>query len=220
MAFRCSNRGLLLAAAALFIGFAASGPARAGDDGQQPLWKGIGGMLGLTDTDKFEESIKYGERPRLVLPPATDLPAPAAASAMGADWPNDPDVDRVRKEKDARLHRQQRSPSLDKADNYGRPISPDLLHSDHAAPGSVGAADHCTVNPRNCHWIRPDILEKLGLKKEESTIVAGQEPDRDWLTDPPKGYRLPTANTNATFEPKVRVDNSDPRTALFKPPAQ
>jgi hypothetical protein len=220
MAVRGSNRGLLLAAAALFIGFAASGPAQAGDDGQAPLWKGIGGMLGLTDTDKFEESIKYSERPRLVLPPSPDLPPPASASAMSADWPNDPDVDRVRKEKEAKLHRQQRSPTLDKANNYGRPLSPDLLRSDHAAPGSLGAADHCNASPRNCHWIRPDVLEKLGLKKDENTIVAGQEPDRDWLTDPPKGYRLPTTNAKATFEPTDHTDHGDQRFELYKPPSQ
>lgn len=67
---------------------------------------------------------------------------------------------------------------------------------------------------------RPDVLEKLGLKKDENTIVAGQEPDRDWLTDPPKGYRLPTTNAKATFEPTDHTDHGDQRFELYKPPSQ
>ena len=54
-----ATRGLLLAAAAIVLAVAASSSARAADDGEAPLWSAIGGMLGLTDTDKFEESIKY-----------------------------------------------------------------------------------------------------------------------------------------------------------------
>ena len=220
MPLRYMSRGLLLTAGVVMVGLAATGPVRAGDDGQAPLWMSIGGMLGLTDTDKFEDRIKYAERPRLVLPPSNDLAPPAAAAAMSPDWPRDPDVEKVKKEKEARLHHEMRSPSLDKARLYGRPISPDLLRSDHAAPGSLGAADHCSVSPRNCHWVRPDILEKLGLKKDTNTIVAGQEPDRDWLTDPPKGYRLPTASTTATFEATPHIDTGDQRYDLYKPPQQ
>lgn len=219
MTFRGSNRGLLLAAA--FICFGLTAPrASAGEDGQAPLWTGLGDTLGLTNTDKVDNPIRYGERPKLVLPPNPDLPPPSSAAAMTADWPHDPDVEKIKRDKEAIQHRHQRSPSLDKASGYGRPLSPDLLRSDHAAPGTLGAADHCQSDPRDCHWIRPDILEKLGLKKEESTIVAGHEPDRDWLTDPPKGYRLPTQNTNATFEAADHTDKGDQRYDLYKPPSQ
>jgi hypothetical protein len=220
MTFRGSNRGLLLAAAAMCVGLAAPIAARAGEDGQEPIWYSLGDTLGLSGTDKVDEPIKYGERPKLVLPPSTDLAPPSAAAAMTADWPHDPDVEDIKHKKEAVLHHQQRSPSLDKANNYGRPVSPDLLRSDHAAPGTLGASDHCTQSPRNCHWIRPDILEKLGLKKEDDAVVAGQEPDRDWLTDPPKGYRLPTANAKASFEPADHTDHGDQRFELYKPPSQ
>jgi hypothetical protein len=220
MTFRSAINALPLAAAAIALSVAASGPARAGDDGEAPMWSAIGGMLGLTPSDKVEDRIRYQERPRLVLPPSTDLPAPGTAAAMTADWPHDPDVEKVKHDREALLHHQMRSPSFDKANGYGRPVSPDLLRSDHADPGSLGAADHCATSPRNCHWIRPDILAKLGLKKEDNTVVAGQEPDRDWLTDPPKGYRLPTQNTKATFEGADHTDQGDQRAQLYKPPSQ
>ena len=219
MTFRGSNRGLLIAAAAICFGLAAPG-AWAGEDGQEPLWTGLGDTLGITGTDKVDNPIRYGERPKLVLPPTSDLPPPSSAAAMTADWPHDPDLEKVKRDKEAILHRHQRSPSLDKASGYGRPLSPDLLRSDHAAPGTLGASDHCQSDPRECHWIRPDILEKLGLKKEENTIVAGQEPDRDWLTDPPKGYRLPTASTKATFEAADHADHGDQRDTLYKAPSE
>ncbi len=220
MTFRGSTRGLALAAAAICFGLAAPSAVWAGEDGQAPLWSGLGDTLGITNTDKVETSLKYGERPKLVLPPSVDLPPPSPAAAMTADWPHDPDVEKVKQDKEASLHRHQRSPSLDKASGYGRPLSPDLLRSDRAAPGTLGASDHCTVKPRDCHWIRPDILEKLGLKKEDDTVVAGQEPDRDWLTDPPKGYRLPTQNTKATFEAADHTDKGDQRYDLYKAPSQ
>jgi hypothetical protein len=217
MTLRCSNRGLLFAAAAVLVGMAASNPARAGDDGQAPLWSGFGGMLGLTDTDKFEDTIKYGERPRLVLPPSPGLPPPAAASQMTAAWPHDPDVEKAEKKKEESRHRITRY-SPDREMGLARTISPDLLRSDHAPPGSLGLADQCQTSRHECHWIRPDILEKFGLKKED-TIVAGQEPDREWLTDPPKGYRLPTANTKATFDAPDHSNKADPRYELYKAPS-
>jgi hypothetical protein len=220
MTFRGANRGHLIAIAALSVALAAPGVARAADDGQQPLWRSFGETLGLTDTDKVNEPIKYHERPRLVLPPSPDLPQPIAPSAMTADWPHDPDVEKVNREKEALLHHQQRSPTLDKATMYGRPVSPDLLRSDHAAPGTLGAGDHCAHDRRSCHWIRPDILERLGIKKDDDAIVAGQEPDREWLTDPPKGYRVPTARTTATFETPDHRDKRDQRFELYQAPSQ
>jgi hypothetical protein len=217
MARICSSRGLLLATASVFVALAASAPARAGDDGQAPLWSGISGMIGLTDTDKFEDTIKYGERPRLVLPPAVDLPPPAPAAQMSATWPHDPDVERVEKKKEEARKRIVRY-SPDREMGLAKTVSPDLLRSDHAPAGSLGLADQCQTSRHECHWIRPDILEKLGLKKSDDTIVAGQEPDREWLTDPPKGYRLPTKSVKATFEAPDHANHSDPRYELYKAP--
>jgi len=212
------DRGLLVATAAALIGLSAMGSARAGDDGAAPLWESIGGMLGLTDK-KVDEPIAYNERGRLVLPPSMDLPPPAGAAQKTADWPQDPDVLKVQAEREKLLHSETRSPTLDKAHLHGRPLSPDQLRSAQALP-SHGSSDPCQKDPRNCHWIGATVLEKLGVKKADDTIVAGQEPDRDWLTDPPKGYRLPLANTKATFEAKSGIDQGDARSTLYVPPSQ
>jgi hypothetical protein len=220
MVLGCSSRNLLLAASLLVVA-ALSGPARAGDDGNAPLWSGIGGMLGITDTDKFDDTIKYGDRPKLVLPPSggNGLPPPVAASQMNPAWPHDPDVERVEKRKAEADKRGVRREAPDREMGLAKTVSPDLLRTDHAAPGSLGLADHCQTSRHECNWIKPDILEKLGLKKEEG-IVAGKEPDREWLTDPPKGYRLPTANTTATFEAPDTRNKGDQRYELYKPPSE
>ncbi|HLW90269.1 MAG TPA: hypothetical protein VKS78_03065 [Roseiarcus sp.] len=218
---RC-DRQLLLAAAtgALLLALSASTPARAGDDGEAPLWKGIGGMLGLTSSDKPNDKLNYDERAKLVLPPTTDLPPPGAAPQRTADWPQDPDVLKAQKDRDERLHHVTHSPTLDKASGYGRPISPTLLRSDHAPPGDPRTADPCQRDPRNCHWIGATVLEKLGIKKDPDTLVAGQEPDREWLTDPPQGYRVPSTSVKATFEAPSHVDPADQRTLLYQAPSE
>ena len=125
MRFKGSQRSLLLAAAALCVGLAAPGAAWAGDDGQEPLWKGIGDMLGVSSLDKVDEPIKYSERPKLVLPAAgTNLPPPAAATAMSADWPHDPDVAEMKRKKDAVLDRHMFSTAHDKGSLHGRLVPP------------------------------------------------------------------------------------------------
>ena len=75
-------------------------------------------------------------------------------------------------------------------------------------------------NSRGCDWVPfRNVFETIGLAKSDE-VVAGQEPDRDWLTDPPKGYRLPTSNTVATFDAKKTVNQSDPRSTLYVAPEQ
>jgi hypothetical protein len=90
-------------------------------------------------------------------------------------------------------------------------------------PGNPAATNHCAAqsNTRGCDWVPfRNALEFVGLAKPDE-IVAGQEPDRDWLTDPPKGYRLPTANTVATQDDtKKPVNQSDPRSLLYQAPEQ
>jgi hypothetical protein len=218
MGFRASHRGLLFATAAIVCGLGYAGPALAGDDGEAPLWRSLGNTLGVIDTDKVDENIKYGERAKLVLPKSNDLPPPAASVGMTADWPHDPDVEKVKRERAEKAQHENRSPSYDNAHLVGKPLSPDLLRSDHAGAGTLGKGDPCTVDPRNCHWIGAGLLEKLGIKKSDDAVIAGTEPDREWLTDPPQGYRKANASTKATFDAQPHIDAGDPRNELFKPP--
>ena len=74
------------------------------------------------------------------------------------------------------------------------------------------------LEARGCDFVPfRNVMETIGLARPDE-IVAGQEPDRDWLTDPPKGYRVPTATTVATQDIKPKVNDADPRTALYHPP--
>jgi hypothetical protein len=139
---------------------------------------------------------------------------------MSADWPHDPDVEKVKKDRAEKEHYENRSPAYDNAHLVGKPLPPDLLRSDHAAAGTLGNADHCQIDPRNCHWVGAGILEKLGLKKSNDDVLAGNEPDREWLTDPPQGYRKATANTKATFDAQPHIDAGDQRYDLYKQPDQ
>lgn len=215
--------GLALAGAlAAVIGASTISPALAGDDGYAPIWTGLGGLLGLTGKDS-DERIDYRERARLVLPPKIALPPPIPPAAQRtAAWPVDPDVEKARKAKEDTLNILKAQSDLQAMRDGGR-LSPDQLRADHSTPGNAAAANHCAAqsNRRGCDWVPfRNVLETVGLAKPDE-IVAGQEPDRDWLTDPPKGYRIPTANTVATPEDtKKKVDDRDPRAALYHPPDQ
>jgi hypothetical protein len=214
-------RGLAVAGALILCaGNFSIVPAFAGDDGAAPIWTGLGGLLGLTGKDK-DDPIDYRERPRLVLPPKMVLQPPAAPIVdKSAAWPVDPDVAKARKERDA-VREILSSQSDLQAARDGNRLSPDQLRVDRAAPGEdTAAAKRCAAqsNKRGCDWVPfRNVMETIGLAKPDQ-VIAGQEPDRDWLTDPPRGYRLPTTDTVATTEVKPKVNDADPRTALYHPP--
>jgi hypothetical protein len=208
------------------VGISTGGPALAGDDGQAPIWKGLGdlvGLTGLTGMEEKEAPIEYRERARLVLPPKMVLPPPVAPAAERTTaWPVDPDVEKVRKAKAA-----SRTILLSQSDTQatrdGNRLSPSQLRPDHSSPGQQSAQDRrCASqsNTRGCDWIPfRNVFETVGLVKSDE-VLAGQEPDRDWLTDPPKGYRVPTNNTVATFDAKKSTNQSDPRSTLYVAPEQ
>jgi hypothetical protein len=214
----------LAGAVTAVLGASAVHPAFAGDDGQEPIWQGIGDLLGLAGvTGKEKEApIDYHERGRLVLPPKMGLPPPAASAAgKTAAWPLDPDVEKVRKAKEERLSIMKSQSDL-QAMRDGHRVSPDELRSDHSPPGSAGVANRCahTTPSRNCSKFPfSNVMETIGLAKADD-IVAGQEPDRDWLTDPPKGYRVPTSNTSVKFDAgdAKKPNDRDPRAALYHAP--
>jgi hypothetical protein len=230
MLFFSSNigraRGFGLAAAvAAAIGGSAVRSAFAGDDGQEPIWTGLGDLVGLSGIaggKEKEAPIDYRERGRLVLPPKMALPAPVPPAAQRtAAWPLDPDVEKVRKDKEDRLNILKSQSDL-QALRDGNRLSPDQLRSDHGGPGAAGPASHCSITTRsqNCHSVPfRNVFEAIGLAKPDE-VVAGQEPDRDWLTDPPKGYRIPTATTVAKSDAgdAKKPSDRDPRASLYHAP--
>ncbi len=216
-------RGFALGSAvAAAICAASVSRASAGDDGQAPLWTGLGGLVGLTH-DGNDAHIDYRERARLVLPPKMTLPPPAPpVSQRTAAWPLDPEVAKARKDKEAALE-VLKAQSNQEARRDGSRVSPDQLRAERTAPGQPTSANHCVnqSNTRACDWVPfRNVLETIGLAKPDE-IIAGQEPDRNWLTDPPKGFRLPTATTVATPDntPKP-ADERDPRATLYHAPDQ
>ena len=188
------------AACALWLGLAGA-PARAGDDGAAPMWVGFGSIFGLTGT-KDDDPIEYRDHAKLVLPPSASLPAPGGNASDNAAWPRDPDVEQRKKEKAER-------------DNYKfvplfmrRSVATthDSVVTVGAKAGQAPGERPCVKAPgqtcatRTSPSLNWNPLTWVGLAKKDATVL-GPEPDRDWLTDPPKGYREPAEGAG------VRMDN-------------
>ena len=178
--------------------------ARAGDDGAAPLWVGIGsviGGLGLNPWDKGDKPppIEYREHGKIVLPPKFDLPPPGAtlSSNDSADWPVNQEIERKRIEKEANK----------KAIPGPEGVRERYTHPFPNAPVTVRAADQ--PDPQlacphgKCESTSSGASSVLGSLNPLSWVGMGKktplgpEPDREWLTDPPKGYRAPVEGGQA-----------------------
>jgi len=203
--------GLTVGATASLVFALAISQARAGDDGQAPIWEGIGSVFGPYlgfDKDK-DPTIDYRDRGRLVLPPKIALPPPSAAAGIGnVDWPVDPDVQSQKKAK-----QEPKGPNKEHLGRYMPPVvtpgsqvtmtanagqgeAPPPCPKD-AAPGACSQSDqskygHPTFNFNPLTWV--------GIQKKDATVL-GPEPDREDLTDPPKGLRAPVEG------PGAKIDN-------------
>ncbi len=184
-------RGTVIAIAACL----AAGAARAGDDGAAPLWEGIGSiftpLVGLSHDDKA--AIEYREHGKIVVPKEMDLPQPSASPAVsGGAWPVDQEVRRkaIAKEQEKK-----------KIEGVGD-ARLRYTHPFPNAPVTVGAADQPdggTTDQANGGKAESSSplgnLNPLGWVGIGKSTKLGPEPDREWLTDPPKGYRAPAAET-------------------------
>jgi hypothetical protein len=98
--------GLRLALVAFAMTTASLGNsvAWAGDDGQAPLWEGIGSIFSWTwgggGGDK--DPIDYREHGKIVVPPNTDLPPPGSSPTADAAWPVNQEGQRKKAEKEAK----------------------------------------------------------------------------------------------------------------------
>jgi hypothetical protein len=186
---------LFLAGALLTI--ATPLPAMAGDDGQAPIWVGLSSLLGLDDS-KDAPSIQYGERGKLVLPPTMDLPAPSAAPVQNlATWPVDADLRKIAKkkeEKSAVVMTRKSAHSLAQ-----QPFPTDSVVTIRSDAGQGPATKPCVTGSatRDCMAPGVSLFSMVGLGGHDDSASLGPEPDRDWLTDPPKGYRAPSGSAAA-----------------------
>jgi hypothetical protein len=189
--------GLRLVAVALALTSASlsSLPARAGDDGDAPLWKGIGsifgpvvGFTGLGGGEK-PPPIEYREHGKLVLPPNAELPPPGGSASADPAWPVNQEILRKKALKeegkksiagvgDARLRYTHGFPANEPVTI--RAVDPD------------GQAVKCETNCGSSSSVLSNLnpLKWVGMGGK-SDAALGSEPDREWLTDPPKGFRAP-----------------------------
>ena len=195
--FRSAAVALALTSACLV-----SLPASAGDDGDAPLWKGVSGIFGpvvgftgLGGGDK-PPPIEYREHGKLVLPPNSDLPPPSSSASADPSWPVNQEIVRKKALKeegkksiagvgDARLRYTHGFPA-------GEPVTVRSVTPDgqtvKSSAGNSGSDSSPLGNLNPLNWV--------GMGKANAPL--GPEPDRDWLTDPPKGFRAPVEPIKAT----------------------
>ena len=191
---------------------ASAGPALAQDDGQESIWTSLGGLFGVGGTPAPD--IDYRERPPLVLPPKMTLRNPQQpVAARNAAWPVDPDVEARRK-----AAAQSKLPVIFLGSEEASAKTPQReLQKDRVAAQrgvSTQSPDNCFSGANNCTRWNPN--EGKNLPALPDKLVSGTEPDREILTDPPKGYRLATKTVKATAEPpKPELDENSPR-AIYR----
>lgn len=195
------------AAVALVAGLGAATPAHALDDGADNLFNSITSLLTLgvgTGGEQARPQIDYRERAPLVVPPdLSRLPPPAAPVAKrNPAWPQDFDTTRQRQAEE----RARRPNDTNMTPEQLRERSARSVVADPAACVEDLAGRPC--DPES-FWA---TLRNTRSNEDTSrNLVAGQEPPRRSLTDPPAGFRVPSKAVRYTFEVREQVDLGDAR---------
>ena len=183
-----------LALALAASSFVSVTPALALDDGQEGLFTTLLSVTGLGGK-KNEEPIEYRERAPLVLPPkAQQLRQPLEPAAQrSANWPQDADVARR-----AKLSKGDRGLPVPQADSDNIMLSKEELL---ARRSGAGAESVPTQTNQNAVWLNPDIIrsQNRARKDDNAALAIGVEPERDYLTQPPPGYRKATKDVKVTL---------------------
>ena len=193
-------------------------PSLALEDGKGSPWDAMMGIIGV-GTDKDEDTIVYRDRAPLVVPPKTELTRPLPPPAQRtAAWPTDQEQIRAKKRLEERNRRVREEPTAAELKNTGR-ISPAEARERAAAQSAcdmdLSSRNACSTD---VYWarLRNETLGDTG-KKKNGSLQAGVEPDREYLTQPPKGYMAPKKNVAATFEPR-KIEEEDVRTFFLQKP--
>lgn len=214
---------ILLGAAWIVASGSVADRAFAADDGYQNVFSSVLTAVGVLTPDEAPE-IDYRERAPLVLPPKQTLVKPQQPGiARTAAWPSDPDVIRRKKA----------------ADDAKAPIESTFNHTnDHVMSkeeqlkyrASQAALENdaygCSINHKSTSHCRvdPDAAKaedqryKAMNPGHSDDLTAGVEPEREYLTQPPKGYLKATKNVVATHEaPQPKRDDSSPLSTYIHP---
>jgi len=153
-----------------------------------------------------KEPIEYGPRSPLVPPPpGAPLPPPGSQqqSVAAANWPKDPDVE-AKKVKAEALARAQPTTEQPYGANDPKFRLPAKAKSDAPDPRLVdpnrrGDADaHTTAN-------QAVAAQKLYADSRGGAPTdENGNPIRQYLTDPPTGYRAPDPNAPVEVDPKAK----------------
>ena len=201
--------GLLGAAAlALALSAAASRPALAlDDDGKENIFSSVVGLI-YPGEDK-SATIEYRERAPIVVPKDRSVlppPQPKAASKTKA-WPKDQEVARREAE---------RARNSQRVDEVWNPVSRTELDRVRSAGAQAPGVDPSCNDPlgRTCNQeaLWSGLRNARSSSEDTKALVPGKEASRQFLTDPPSGYRKPTTAQKYTFEVKRDDDTlSDAR---------
>jgi len=173
--------------------------AMAGDDGAAPIWVGVGSifspLLGFGSPKEEKEPIEYREHGKIVVPPKMELPPPGSTTPENASaWPVDQETVRKRVAKEAA--KKEIAGQGDARLRYTHPFpnAPVTVRPQDQPDPSVCSGGKCEVSSSSSSLLGTlNPLSWIGMGK--SAAALGPEPDREWLTDPPKGYRAPAGAT-------------------------
>lgn len=158
------------------------------------LLRQIFGQIGILPAEK--DPIDYNERPGLVVPKDTTRlrsPEESDPARRNAAWPNDPDLEARRKAEAAR-----NAPSAELLSGRrtidGARVSNEEIARSRTARGTTPHDPKFTQNDHAGVRVSPEEWSKISRTSDTaSTITPGVEPPRQYLTDPPKGLRMPAA---------------------------
>ena len=183
----------VLLAAALFPVLAVSALPTPAAAQEGLVMRNIIGKLGLLPEEK--DPITYHERPSLVVPKdMSKLRAPEQPESYtkNGQWPVDPDVVERQRE-----HARRNVPIFAplKADaSEGNRLSLEEMRRGRSVRGAVLGEAPIPRNDKD--GVRLDIqqMEAAGEAASAPSYPPGTEPPRVYLTDPPKGLRIPSNN--------------------------
>jgi hypothetical protein len=180
-----------LAALALAAGFAAT-PAMA-QDGQ--TLRRIFGQIGLLPPADKEEII-YHDRPGLVVPKDLNrlrTPEEGDPEQRNARWPNDPDRER-RRQDEARRNLPSAELMSGRRATDGARVGLDEAGRSRVARGTPMGEPDFTRNDQAGVRVSAEEWSRVSRAADAGPRIApGTEPPRQYLTDPPRGLRIPAA---------------------------
>jgi len=201
------RRHLIASSFAAFLVIAGGiGQALAQDDEDElPDTKFFKSMLRGFGLRNGQESggINYQERPPLVVPPTRDLPPPQTAdiAARNAAWPKD--QDEMRRREASAKRKKNAHPFV--WEDLGRQLRPNELNKGAATAKDQALRRRSGDNVEEAErQYKPSELGYTGGlfgdfrtfftgNNKDETVPFEAEPPRASLTDPPVGYRSPSA---------------------------